>query len=136
MRRNKSSISRLTQLFRLDLFDLADGTDLDALSTCMENFIEVFKDQLLPVSPQLIARLVSRSVTFKLRLTRAIQCKSYLRVLGEQAAKVEGESKVDELETDVTKIDTDDKTFALMGISKTIMTVRIIPLLGLTEQGH
>lgn len=36
---------------------------------------------------------------------------------------MEGDTDVDELDVDVTKIDTDDKTFALMGISKTIMTV-------------
>jgi hypothetical protein len=37
---------------------MCDETDLDALSGCMETFIEAFQEQLLPISPQLIARLV------------------------------------------------------------------------------
>lgn len=49
----------LTAIQYTDLFKLSDETDLDALSACMESFIEAFKDQLLPVSPLLIARLVS-----------------------------------------------------------------------------
>ncbi|KAG8903898.1 hypothetical protein FRB99_002598 [Tulasnella sp. 403] len=91
-----------------DLFKLSDDTDLDALSTCMESFIEVFKEQLLPVSPQLIARL----------------CQSYLRLLQEQSGKVDEEEEAQESDLqDISKMDTDDKTFALMGIAKTISTV-------------
>lgn len=58
-------------------------------------------------------------------LSSSTQCQSYSRVLGEQAAKV-GDADGDDLDVDVTKVDTDDKTFALMGISKTIMTVSCV----------
>ncbi|KAG8955960.1 hypothetical protein FRC04_006408 [Tulasnella sp. 424] len=99
-------LPNLSQIMQ-DLFKLADETDLDALSNCMETFIEEFKDELLPVAPQLVARL----------------CESYTRVLGEQAAKADAEAEAGDLETDASKLDTDDKTMALMGITKTIATV-------------
>ncbi|KAG9003232.1 hypothetical protein FRB94_007759 [Tulasnella sp. JGI-2019a] len=91
-----------------DLFKLSDETDIDQLSETLEGFIEEFKDQLLPVSPQIIARL----------------CQSYMRVLGEQSAKVDNaEADDNDLNTNLADLDTDDKTFALMGITKTIQTV-------------
>ncbi|KAG8924879.1 hypothetical protein FRC01_010942 [Tulasnella sp. 417] len=99
-------LPNLSQIMQ-DLFKLTDETDLDALSNCMETFIEEFKDELLPVAPQLVARL----------------CESYSRVLEEQAAKADAEAEAGDLETDASKLDTDDKTMALMGITKTIATV-------------
>ncbi len=53
----------------LDLFTMCDETDLDALSGCMETFIEAFQEQLLPISPQLIARLVRLSHPVKMHRT-------------------------------------------------------------------
>ncbi|KAG8935091.1 hypothetical protein FRC03_002380 [Tulasnella sp. 419] len=92
-----------------DLFKLSDETDLDALTNCMECFIEAFREQLFPVSPQLIARL----------------SQSYTRLLSEQQAKAETKAETDEdlRDESITNIDTDDKTFALMGIMKTIMAI-------------
>ncbi|KAG8945281.1 hypothetical protein FRC04_001058 [Tulasnella sp. 424] len=99
-------LPNLSQIMQ-DLFKLADETDLDDLLNCMETFIEEFKDELLPLAPQLVARL----------------CESYTRVLGEQAAKADAETEAGDLETDASKLDTDDKTMALMRITKTITTV-------------
>lgn len=43
----------------IDLFKLSDETDLDMLNDAMTTFIESFQEELLPVSAELSARLVS-----------------------------------------------------------------------------
>ncbi|THH06885.1 hypothetical protein EW145_g3782 [Phellinidium pouzarii] len=88
-----------------DLLRLSDETDLDILNNCMETMVEKFHAELLPVAAQLTARL----------------CESYLRLMRE---KISQEAASEEPEIDLT-LDSgeDDKTFAAMGVAKTISTI-------------
>ncbi|KAG5220656.1 nonsense-mediated mrna decay protein [Salix suchowensis] len=80
-----------------DLLKLSDDTDLDILNRSMEVMVEQFQTELLPVAAQLTARLnASQEET------------------GTQHVDLESLPEVDE-----------DKTFAAMGVSKTISTVRL-----------
>ncbi|KZS92303.1 ARM repeat-containing protein [Sistotremastrum niveocremeum HHB9708] len=90
-----------------DLLALADETDLDLLNTAMETMVDYFREELTPVAPQLTARL----------------CESYLRLLREANAQIVDESEMSvKVDLDVTDQD-DDKTFAAMGVAKTIGTI-------------
>ncbi|CAK5283934.1 unnamed protein product [Mycena citricolor] len=89
-----------------DLLKLSDETDLDILNHSMEVMVEAFQAELLPVAAQLTARL----------------CDSYTRLIKESletAVPVGDSTDVDSL---LASAD-DDKTYAAMGISKTIGTV-------------
>ncbi|KIK08065.1 hypothetical protein K443DRAFT_672947 [Laccaria amethystina LaAM-08-1] len=87
-----------------DLLKLSDETDLDILNHCMEAMVDQFQTQLLPVAAQLAARL----------------CDSYIRLARETAAQEENENV--DLETIMSDAD-DDKTFAAMGVAKTLSTI-------------
>ncbi|KAF9465308.1 armadillo-type protein [Collybia nuda] len=89
-----------------DLLKLSDETDLDILNHSMEVMVEAFQTELLPVAAQLTARL----------------CESYLRLARETVTQEETDSQNVDLETAMSEVD-DDKTFAAMGIAKTIGTI-------------
>ncbi|KAJ7490549.1 armadillo-type protein [Mycena latifolia] len=88
-----------------DLLKLSDETDLDILNRSMEVMVEAFQTELLPVAAQLTARL----------------CDSYLRLIKESLVAEEtgadGDASLDLLAAD------DDKTYAAMGVAKTIGTI-------------
>ncbi|KAF5377980.1 hypothetical protein D9615_006718 [Tricholomella constricta] len=86
-----------------DLLKLSDETDLDILNHSMEVMVDAFQTELLPVAAQLTARL----------------CESYLRLAKESLAQEEADV---DLETLVSDVD-EDKTFAAMGVAKTISTI-------------
>ncbi|KAI5123131.1 hypothetical protein M0805_000834 [Coniferiporia weirii] len=91
-----------------DLLKLSDETDLDILNTCMETMVEKFHTELLPVAAQLTVRL----------------CDSYLRLMREnmsQEASASEEADFDPILGEGTG--DDDKTFAAMGVAKTISTI-------------
>ncbi|CAA7262814.1 unnamed protein product [Cyclocybe aegerita] len=88
-----------------DLLKMSDETDLDILNASMEVMVERFQTELLPVAAMLTARL----------------CESYMRLARESAIHDHMEENAD-LETLLQDTD-DDKTFAAMGVSKTISTI-------------
>ena len=45
---------------------MCDETDLDILNTCMDTLVECFHSELLPVAPELAARLVIHAPSFVL----------------------------------------------------------------------
>ncbi|KAH9969835.1 ARM repeat-containing protein [Russula dissimulans] len=90
-----------------DLLKLSDETDLDILNSSMETMVEHFQDELLPVAAQLTARL----------------CESYNRLLREAIANEESAPKGDDLETLMDADAEDDKTYAAMGVAKTLSTI-------------
>ncbi|KAH9991238.1 ARM repeat-containing protein [Russula vinacea] len=90
-----------------DLLKLSDETDLDILNSSMETMVEHFQDELLPVAAQLTARL----------------CESYNRLLREAIASEESAPKGDDLEALMDADGDDDKTYAAMGVAKTLSTI-------------
>ncbi|KAH8989143.1 ARM repeat-containing protein [Lactarius akahatsu] len=90
-----------------DLLKLSDETDLDILNSSMETMVEHFQDELLPVAAQLTARL----------------CESYMRLVREAIASEENAPKGDDLETFMEAESDDDKTYAAMGVAKTLSTI-------------
>jgi hypothetical protein len=87
-----------------DLLKLSDETDLDILNRSMEIMVQRFQTELLPVAGQLTARL----------------CESYLRLAKESMAQDEVDANAD-MEA-ISSAD-DDKTYAAMGVAKTIGTI-------------
>ncbi|TFY82908.1 hypothetical protein EWM64_g1102 [Hericium alpestre] len=90
-----------------DLLKLSDETDLDILNSSMESMVEQFQEELLPVAAQLTARL----------------CDSYLRLAREALAKEEHAPASEDLAIAMESDDNDDKTYAAMGVAKTIGTI-------------
>ncbi|KAL5482877.1 NMD5 [Sanghuangporus weigelae] len=88
-----------------DFLKLSDETDLDILNNCMETLVEKFHAELLPVAGQLTARL----------------CESYLRLMRENLAQESAATGEPDALESVTG--DDDKTFAAMGVAKTISTI-------------
>ncbi|KAF8157919.1 armadillo-type protein [Crassisporium funariophilum] len=88
-----------------DLLKMSDETDLDILNHSMEVMVDQFQTELLPVAAMLTARL----------------CESYLRLARESALHDQIEDNAD-LDTLLADVD-DDKTFAAMGVAKTIGTI-------------
>ncbi|KAK7048757.1 importin N-terminal domain-containing protein [Favolaschia claudopus] len=89
-----------------DLLKMSDETDLEILNRSMEVMVEAFQTELLPVAAQLTARL----------------CDSYLRLVKENLASIpEAELGIDPSWD--SAIGDDDKTYAAMGIAKTIGTI-------------
>ncbi|KAH6912647.1 armadillo-type protein [Coprinopsis sp. MPI-PUGE-AT-0042] len=93
-----------------DLLKMSDDTDLNILNHSMEVMVEQYQKELLPVAAQLTSHL----------------CDSYMRCVREVVAS----EAVDPLTGDgdgaefMESLDVnDDKTFAAMGIAKTISTV-------------
>ncbi|KAJ7031549.1 armadillo-type protein [Mycena alexandri] len=90
-----------------DLLKLSDETDLDILNHSMEVMVEAFQTELLPVAAQLTARL----------------CDSYLRLIKESLVAEELYADVD-TSIEVIMVNADeDKTYAAMGVAKTIGTI-------------
>ncbi|EIN12803.1 ARM repeat-containing protein [Punctularia strigosozonata HHB-11173 SS5] len=90
-----------------DLLKMADETDLDILNSCMETMVDYFQDELVPVAAQLAARL----------------CDSYLRLVREAMASDEAGGQNVDLDNIMESDTDDDKTYAAMGVAKTIGTV-------------
>ncbi|KAI9443408.1 ARM repeat-containing protein [Lactarius indigo] len=90
-----------------DLLKLSDETDLDILNSSMETMVEHFQDELLPVAAQLTARL----------------CESYMRLVREAIASEENAPKSEDLEAFMETEGDDDKTYAAMGVAKTLSTI-------------
>ncbi|KAJ7740236.1 armadillo-type protein [Mycena maculata] len=88
-----------------DLLKLSDETDLDILNRSMEVMVEAFQTELLPVAAQLTARL----------------CDSYLRLIKESMVSEDADPDAS-LDTLLAGGD-DDKTYAAMGVAKTIGTI-------------
>ncbi|PPQ78743.1 hypothetical protein CVT25_010746 [Psilocybe cyanescens] len=88
-----------------DLLKMSDETDLDILNNSMEVMVDQFQTELLPVAAMLTARL----------------CESYMRLARESAVHDHLEDNAD-LDTLLSDVD-DDKTFAAMGVAKTISTI-------------
>lgn len=88
-----------------DLLKLSDETDLDLLNRSMEVVVELYQAELLPVAAQLTSRL----------------CETYLRLAKESLAQeeIDGQQDLDNINLDGS----DDKTYAAMGICKTIYTI-------------
>ncbi|KAJ7034748.1 armadillo-type protein [Mycena alexandri] len=87
-----------------DLLKLSDETDLDILNHSMEVMVEAFQTELLPVAAQLTARL----------------CNSYLRLIKESLVAEESYADVD-TSIEVIMVNADeDKTYAAIGVAKTI----------------
>ncbi|EIM81399.1 ARM repeat-containing protein [Stereum hirsutum FP-91666 SS1] len=89
-----------------DLLKMCDDTDLDILNSSMETMVEQFQEELLPVAAQLAARL----------------CDSYMRLAKEALAQEENIPKGTDLESAMEDTD-EDKTYAAMGMAKTIGTL-------------
>ncbi|KAF7299860.1 Importin N-terminal domain-containing protein [Mycena chlorophos] len=89
-----------------DLLKLADETDLDILNRSMEVMVNAFQTELLPVAAQLTARL----------------CDSYMRLIKESIASEET-AELGDTTFDALSAGDDDKTYAAMGVAKTIGTV-------------
>ncbi|PPQ95282.1 hypothetical protein CVT26_014856 [Gymnopilus dilepis] len=90
---------------QVDLLKMSDETDLDILNNSMEVMVDQFQTELLPVAAMLTARL----------------CESYMRLARESAIQDHLEENAD-LDTLLNDVD-DDKTFAAMGVAKTISTI-------------
>ncbi|KAJ7813098.1 armadillo-type protein [Mycena leptocephala] len=91
-----------------DLLKMSDETDLDILNRSMEVMVEAFQTELLPVAAQLTARL----------------CDSYLRLVKESIVADESELSLAAGENiDSILNGDDDKTYAAMGVAKTIGTI-------------
>ncbi|KAH9851744.1 ARM repeat-containing protein [Lenzites betulinus] len=87
------------------LLKLSEETDLDILNHCMESMVETYQIELLPVAAELTARL----------------CETYARLAKESqtADETDGVDLDAIMEGDANE----DKTFAAMGVAKTISTV-------------
>ncbi|KAI0786127.1 ARM repeat-containing protein [Abortiporus biennis] len=88
------------------LLKLSEETDLDILNSCMETMVEQYQTELLPVAAELTARL----------------CETYSRLAREIAANEESENTLD-MDALMQQESGEDKTFAAMGIAKTIATI-------------
>ncbi|KAJ8079910.1 Nonsense-mediated mRNA decay protein 5 [Marasmius tenuissimus] len=91
-----------------DLLKLSDETDLDILNHSMEVMVDQFTAELLPVAAQLTQSL----------------CDSYMRLAKESIAQEEVEvaNSGGDFEALLAEGD-DDKTYAAMGVAKTIWTI-------------
>lgn len=113
---------------RPDLLKLLDETELEILNRSMEVMVDQFHTELLPVATQLSARLVCiASYSRRLEKLMWFQCESYLRLAGETLNQEELLNDNIDIEESLTEMD-DDKTFAAMGVAKTISTVSISSL--------
>lgn len=106
-----------------DLLKLSDETDLDILNSSMETMVEHFQDELLPVAAQLTARLVCTLSSPPVSIPNSGQCESYNRLLREAIANEENSPTGDDLEALMDADGEDDKTYAAMGVAKTLSTV-------------
>ncbi|EMD40235.1 hypothetical protein CERSUDRAFT_112428 [Gelatoporia subvermispora B] len=89
------------------LLKLSEETDLDILNHCMETMVELYHKELLPVAAELTARL----------------CETYARLARESIAQDETDGREVDIDTLMENDTGEDKTFAAMGVAKTIATV-------------
>lgn len=93
----------------------------------MENMVEHYQNELLPVAAELTARLVSSGSIHPYLITETellLQCETYTRLARES---LPGNDDQQEVDVDHYMDERgEDKTFAAMGVAKTIGTVRII----------
>ncbi|KAF9257153.1 ARM repeat-containing protein [Marasmius fiardii PR-910] len=92
-----------------DLLKLSDETDLDILNHSMEVMVDQFTAELLPVAAE---------------LTRSL-CDSYMRLAKESMAQEEADvaNSNGDFEALLGVEGDDDKTYAAMGVAKTIWTI-------------
>jgi hypothetical protein len=120
-----TGVARVHIYHPADLLKLSDETDLDILNSSMETMVEHFQDELLPVAAQLTGRLVC-TFSFPTRVPDAPdrrQCESYIRLLRDAITNEESAPKGDDLEALMDSDGEDDKTYAAMGVAKTLSTV-------------
>jgi hypothetical protein len=113
------------QRLAADLLKLSEETELDILNYSMEVMVQRYHTELLPVAVQLTARLVrEKGILKRTPVDRScLQCESYLRLARENVAQEEAEMNRTEME--LGDLDGDeDKTYAAMGVAKTLSTVR------------
>ncbi|KAI8978716.1 ARM repeat-containing protein [Trametes punicea] len=89
------------------LLKLSEETDLDILNHCMETMVETYQTELLPVAAELTARL----------------CETYARLAKESQSADEIDSSAVDIDSIMDSDANEDKTFAAMGVAKTISTV-------------
>ncbi|TBU59052.1 ARM repeat-containing protein [Dichomitus squalens] len=89
------------------LLKLSEETDLDILNGAMESLVETYQTELLPVAAELTARL----------------CETYARLARESKSADETDSSAIDLDSIMDNDPNEDKTFAAMGVAKTIATV-------------
>ncbi|KAI0657254.1 ARM repeat-containing protein [Cubamyces menziesii] len=89
------------------LLKLAEETDLDILNHCMESMVETYQAELLPVAAELTARL----------------CETYARLAKESQNADEVDPSTVDIDAIMESEGNEDKTFAAMGVAKTISTV-------------
>ncbi|KAL6303891.1 ARM repeat-containing protein [Sparassis latifolia] len=89
------------------LLKLSDETDLDILNHCMESMVEQYHTELLPVAAELATRL----------------CETYTRLARESIVSDSVNASDVDLDSLMDREPDEDKTFAAMGVAKTIGTV-------------
>ncbi|KAI0769096.1 ARM repeat-containing protein [Trametes elegans] len=89
------------------LLKLSEETDLDILNHCMESMVDTYQTELLPVAAELTARL----------------CETYGRLAKESLNSEEIDGGSIDLDSIMGSDVNEDKTFAAMGVAKTISTV-------------
>lgn len=90
----------------------------------MESLVETYQTELLPVAAELTARLVSWSYCMYLPVCLVVsQCETYARLARESQTAEETDGHGMELEAVMESDSNEDKTFAAMGVAKTITTV-------------
>ncbi len=103
-----------------EVLKLSEETDLDVLNHTMEVIVEQFHNELLPVATQLTTRLVCRCCSLSITYLTFSQCQTYHRLLQEANAASDATEVLIAAED---KLPDDDKTFAAMGVAKTLGTV-------------
>ncbi|KAI0754790.1 ARM repeat-containing protein [Daedaleopsis nitida] len=89
------------------LLKLSEETDIDILNHCMESMVDTYQTELLPVAAELTARL----------------CETYARLARESQTADETDARGVDLDSIMENDVNEDKTFAAMGVAKTIVTV-------------
>ncbi|CDO69881.1 hypothetical protein BN946_scf184884.g40 [Trametes cinnabarina] len=89
------------------LLKLSEETDLDILNHCMESMVETYQTELLPVAAELTARL----------------CETYARLAKESQSAEDIDASAVDMDSIMENDINEDKTFAAMGVAKTISTV-------------
>lgn len=107
---------------KIAYLELAEGTELDTLSSTMETFVNLYAEELLPIATQLTSRLVRpRFDTYPPYSHTDHQATTYMRYVQEVIQFEEKEDpSAESLEANETKM------FTLAAILKTIGTVRSI----------
>lgn len=91
----------------------------------METMVKYYSAELLPVAAQLTARLVSGvwAIYVKVSSSCSEQCELYQRLVKETVASLPDEEEDTTYDASFNDLG-EDKTYAAMGMSKTILTVR------------